>query len=386
MVCLYHKDILIEPLRVSLSQKHLRCFLVVGTFIQTEYDSFGNIKTVRTYGGNNLQSTTTYAYDVTGNVLSETAPWGGTKKYEYDKEDNLVKAITATGKETEYIYDMINQPIERTDEDGTAIYEYDKVGNITKTADPTGSTGFGYDALYRLIQTDVDDVDFEATEPGAPTLFALVPTQKTTTYEYDANDNQTKITYPDGNEVIKEYDLLGNMTKLIDHDGMVIEYDYDLLGQVLKEVHNSTKTDNTLLGTTTEYSYNSEGYLIGLLETTNNNVNRMKISYIYDDVGNVKQELREGMGIYKDNTTSNYSYDTADKLTQTQVVNFATSSIVNSSYTYDIAGNITNDGNYTYTYDIGNRVILKQGNGERIRYNYDSDGNLVEEISNTGVK
>jgi len=98
----------------------------------------------------------------------------------------------------------------------------------------------------------------------------------------------------------------------------------------------------------------------------------------------MKTETRKGMGIYNDDTTSKYTYDTADKLTQTITTTKGVS--VTNNYTHDTAGNITSDGIYTYSYDVGKRVILKQGNGERIRYNYDSDGNLVEEISNTGVK
>ena len=137
----------------------------------------------------------------------------------------------------------------------------------------------------------------------------------------------------------------------------LVTYDYDNMGQVKREVHTSLKPNNTTLRTTTEYAYNNEGYLVELRETTASNQDRMKI---------------------------NYEYDTADKLTQTITTTKGVS--VTDNYTHDIAGNITSDGIYIYSYDVGNRVILKQGNGERIRYNYDSDGNLVEEISNTGVK
>ena len=107
----------------------------------------------------------------------------------------------------------------------------------------------------------------------------------------------------------------------------------------------------------------------------------LKLSY---HVGNLTTETRTGMGIYKDNTTSQYTYDIADKLTQSTTLQGVT---VNSKmYSHDRAGNVTDDGTYTYAYDIGNRVIERRGNGERIRYNYDADGNLVQEISSTGTK
>ena len=42
MICLYHKDTLIEPLRVSLSQKHLRCFLIHGSPTSTRIYTAAN--------------------------------------------------------------------------------------------------------------------------------------------------------------------------------------------------------------------------------------------------------------------------------------------------------------------------------------------------------
>jgi len=137
----------------------------------------------------------------------------------------------------------------------------------------------------------------------------------------------------------------------------LVTYDYDNMGQVKREVHTSLKPNNTTLRTTTEYAYNNEGYLVELRETTASNQDRMKI---------------------------NYEYDTADKLTQTITTTKGVS--VTNNYTHDTAGNIINDGIYTYSYDVGNRVILKQGNGERILYDYDLDGNLVSERTNTGIK
>ena len=82
----------------------------------------------------------------------------------------------------------------------------------------------------------------------------------------------------------------------------------------------------------------------------------------HDPVGNMESEKRVGVGIYKDDTTSNYAYDKADKLTKT--ITYKGLDITSSVYTHDTAGNITNDGIYTYAYDVGNRVILKYGKGE----------------------
>jgi RHS repeat-associated protein len=49
-------------------------------------------------------------------------------------------------------------------------------------------------------------------------------------------------------------------------------------------------------------------------------------------------------------------------------------------YQYDAAGNLTNDGNHTYTYDAENRVIQVDG-GATATYVYDAMGNRVEKIA-----
>ena len=54
-------------------------------------------------------------------------------------------------------------------------------------------------------------------------------------------------------------------------------------------------------------------------------------------VGNLKSEVRTGMGIYKENTTTWYTYDAGDKLVKTDVSGGANPKT--TAYTYDRAGN-----------------------------------------------
>ena len=49
-------------------------------------------------------------------------------------------------------------------------------------------------------------------------------------------------------------------------------------------------------------------------------------------------------------------------------------------YTYDIAGNVVNDGAHTYTYDAENRIISVDGT---TTYTYDADGQRIKKSSGT---
>ena len=64
-------------------------------------------------------------------------------------------------------------PMYRIHADGGAVgYAYDRVGNRTTMFDSLGATSYGYDQLYRLVQT---------TDPFGATVGR----------EYDANGNRT---------------------------------------------------------------------------------------------------------------------------------------------------------------------------------------------------
>jgi hypothetical protein len=50
-----------------------------------------------------------------------------------------------------------------------------------------------------------------------------------------------------------------------------------------------------------------------------------------------------------------------------------------SGWSYDAAGNTTNDGSRTYAYDANNR-ITQVGGGSPAEYRYDGDGNRVMKV------
>ena len=80
-------------------------------------------------------------------------------------------------------------------------YVYDLVGKISQVTDPTGTYGFAYDNMGRLI--------------GTTTQYTFLPaTTFSNTYTYDAASNRKTLTAPDGSTNTYNYDTLNRLSSL----------------------------------------------------------------------------------------------------------------------------------------------------------------------------
>ena len=152
-------------------------------------------------------------------------------------------------------------------------------------------------------------------------------------------------------------------------------------------------------------------YSLALAYTPNSNVNSASDSvngnwtYGYDPFNRVvSANQNNGQAVY------NYVYDIAGNRWQQNgphmmVLSFTGNNSTNNNradgYSYDLAGNLLNDGTNAYTYDAENRIItagpssyVYDANGRRVRktiaggsvdFLYDIAGNQVAEVSSTGT-
>jgi YD repeat-containing protein len=191
-----------------------------------EKDIYGRIIKIHEYTGDEasgftLYATTTYEYDVLGNLvrvidangnqtvmtydtlsrkISMDDPDMGHWEYAYDANGNLIWQKDAKGQEITFQYDALNRIIKKIYPDQTFIeYRYDETfstnstGRLTTVVDFSGTTKFYYDKLGNTIKTikTVDGVDY------------------ITETTYDALGRTDTITYPDGTEIKYEYDTGG---------------------------------------------------------------------------------------------------------------------------------------------------------------------------------
>ena len=188
------------------------------------YDEMGNVTEIVGPEG----SSTSFAYDLSGRLISETDAAGTETSYIYDKAGRLVE-LRINGSSTRYEYDQAGNITAVTDAEGRSIsLSYDELGNLSCITYPDGSKdSYEYDALSRLTKYTPRKGEATAYSYSAMgDVLSVTTGEQTTGYEYD----MTAVINPDGSRSEAEYDALGNITKAVDALGAATEYAYTVDG------------------------------------------------------------------------------------------------------------------------------------------------------------
>lgn len=214
------------------------------------------------------------------------------------------------------------------------------MGKILQVTDPTGTYGFTYDNMGRMVSTTT-------------TYSFLSNNTFTNSYTYDAASNRTGYTAPDGSTNTYTYDTLNRLSNLANSWAGSFGFTYDALSRRTRMTRPN--------GVNTNYSYDSLSRLLSVLHQTGGSTIDGAV-YTLDAVGNRASKSDQFAGV-----TSNYTYDALYELTQvTQGTN------TTESYSYDPVGNrITSQGVSSYTYDASNEL----GGAGGVTYTYDNNGN-----------
>ncbi|WP_447403059.1 DNRLRE domain-containing protein (plasmid) [Lysinibacillus sp. fkY74-1] len=276
--------------------------------------------TVTNHTLNNQKVTYTHSENELLQRVDINAPVNRSIMYTYKNEKDLAK-IQYGPNTIEYASDENGQTTEVTlDGQLSANFIWNK-NNLLE------STTFGNAAII-LNKYKANQLQTETLKTNSET------TWRTNSYEYDKNQQITKVTNNDGT-VTYMYDPLNQLIKEQYSNGLSISYTYDSVGN---------RTSKTILqngiSTTTSYSYN--------------NANQMKTAgdktYNVSDNGNVEND-----GVFQ------YVWNAFDQLTEIKSLTGATI----ASYRYD---------------ENGRRVFSKDSNGETYyRYNGLTNQVLFEE-------
>ena len=315
---------------------------------------------------------TDYTYDVFGNVLSETKYTGGkslTTTYTYDQSNNLTSVTDANGNKTAYEYSLLNQRIKEILPDGsTTSYSYDANNNLASYTDPNGtvvnntydtlnrlthraiqpgtgvigvtSEDYTYDTLGRLTSGNDSQNNAVAFQYDAFNNFmSEMNNNKTLNYTYDSNANLTSLLLPSGKKLDRTYDALNritgiNLTPALSTSG-------EGVSKLATYTYNSLTLDTLTLGNGAKTSYGYDS-LLRLKELTNigkEEVRKGKNTTIQDSIINKYTFSYDATSNILGNGHDNYSYDSFNRLTQTQYELMEDKKNTTESFVYDPMGN-----------------------------------------------
>ena len=362
---------------------------------------------VRAEGGEALYRLTRYRYDKAGNRTEEkryndyqTAESAAgtvlTIRYEYDKDDRLVKVTDSTGAVLEYGYDSQNRRVSESrkisdtacqtfryrydaagrmtelhrtaDREGsgrrsvTVRYEYDRNGNMTRTILPSGAE----------ILREYDPADRLVTEIHVDPASGI---SNTTRFAYDKAGNLTCITDNQGRNTLIEYDAMNREIRRTEKDGSITRNFYNRNGQLVKTIRPNAYAEHKDEGAGYAYTCDAEGRILTVIRPDGT----IQESSVYDEEGNLIQTT-DAAG-----SRVRYTYDFGGRQTEIR-----TGGQASQKYVYDAAGNIVGiedgAGNHTgYALDAWGRIVeIRKADGSSEYYRYDCAGNIVQSTDGEG--
>jgi RHS repeat-associated protein len=393
------------------------------------YDAFARLSKVEELDeSHQTYSTTTYAYDVLGNLTRVTDDAGNTTNmtynwlsqkvlmedpdmgcwsYDYDDNGNLISQTDAENQTITFTYDALDRLVAKTYPQGSGmadiVYTFDDYagGNYGKNKrtgmiDAAGTISFKYDDRGRLIQENrvSDNVSY------------------VTSYSYDNADRLLTITYPDtgsGREtVIQQYDERGLPDYLSGSVAgpLVSNTIYSQLGQMNEiDLGNGLKTTFSYWGLDHETA--SYGKLWEITTSPQGEGDPIQqVRHTWDAGGNLI--LRQNL-ISSENETfaydfldrletiegaysENYTYSTIGNIDtkngivylygENEVGPHAVTTVGQSQYDYDANGNMITRGGQTIIWDVENRPVEISDNETVNTFTYDGDGKRIKKIEN----
>ena len=338
---------------------------------------------------------TSYEYDASGNKIKETYSNGSYITYGYNKKNQVIakheyNTSKTWTKLTSYRYnedDLLQK-----------VIEYNVTGHTPK---PYRYTIYKYDALGRM--TGCSEINKES-EPEGDEI-----DENKLVYKYDIEDKLTEIRYPkasgDKLKGIKfEYNGYKWLTKIkgiVNENGAEVtrdirgyEYYNDSKVKTIKDYRGFLNNGSGYIQKSYEYDRFDRVTKMSYADSSNLGSVLEQYTYSYDKNSNIISETvinnYPAKQEEKVNETRTYTYDSLNRMVTSKKTDNTNQTVSNASYTYDKVGNCTrkttDDSISVYTYNELNQLKQNnvyysnyQGVKSQKTYQYDANGNLVEE-------
>lgn len=369
--------------------------------IQT-LDGMGNVvqRVIVDSSGNEVFKVN-YTYNSLNELQSITDANGHSTSFEYDVSGNVIKTTNAKGDATNNQYNIQNNVSGITNAlSNTSTLSYDPSGNVTSISDYNGNVAhYQYNAFNQLTEVDSPDTG-------------------KMTYSYNDKGQLANQKDATGKVLSYAYDQLNRITEVSNHNTPVIQYNYDQgqygIGRLssIKNPISEISSRYDAWGNIIQQSYviNGTPYAVGYGYNKDRAINSitypsgLAVSLTRDKIGNIT-----GVTVNSNGTPSTIAsaiaylpfgpmksltfgnggqltrtYDKAYQLTQ-QVV----TGVSDDHYLYDKLGNITQfiskdepTKSKDYVYDAISRLTSMKSQLETEGFSYDANGNRLSYVSN----
>ncbi|MFC9598740.1 DNRLRE domain-containing protein [Peribacillus butanolivorans] len=292
-----------------------------------------------------------------------------------------------------------NYVVNSTDPEGNTVWKtFDSVGNVTGETVGADTRKYEYnsnDNLTKVIDENGRTTTYEYDKAGNHTATTNAKGNKTTS-TYNERNDITTLTDAVSRSIVYTYDLIGNETKVSSPNGNVIDNTYNNVDRKTSTSYNGTKRyeftydangnqlseKDLLTGVTTNFVYDADDKL-----KEKSYSNGKKNTYTYDKNGNA---LTSSFSSGATNITVKRSVDKNDQITN------ISSGSTSASFTFtendQLAGLKNKNGTFTlYNYDGANqltRLLTTNASGtilESFDYTYDAKGNRISEKTKDGT-
>jgi RHS repeat-associated protein len=363
--------------------------------------------------------TRTYSYDALSRLTASTTPEAGTLNTYYATASGVLcsgnpaficRKTDARGITTTYSYDALNRLTTATYSDGTAQvqYLYDQTsyngltitngkGRLTGTSDASGTSAYSYDLLGQILAEN----------------HTISGVTKSISYSYNLDGSIASMTYPSGRVVSYAYSNAQRPLSVLDSvsgNYFAKAAVYAPPGAQASVLYGYT---STFSGITASYTYSNRLQLKNQTASSSNGV-ALNLNYGFPSAPGNNNRVTSIVNNVDNGRTQSASYDTLNRISSAQsqatsgadcwgqsygydrwanllsvsvtqcsagMLSVLTTNnrITNTGFSYDLAGNMTNDGINAYTYDAGNHLTSAAG----VTYTYDARDLRVKKSSGT---
>ncbi len=334
--------------------------------------------------------TTSYGSDLRGRLFKQRDPLGNITYFSYTGRSDLAAVINPRGVVRTYRYDGLRRETRRTVATGSGsvlsvvYFEFDANDNEIKAIDGRGfATVRTYDVMDRLVTaTDaLAGVTYFGYDPVGNRVKARDPMGRTVTRSVDVSGRVTAVVDPSGRKSYFAYDKAGNLVKRRDARGNSLLRTYDAANRPVTEVNalggaayfgydagNNLAQQQDQIGRRARLIYDQVDHLITVIDP------RGQSTYFgYDAAGNITK-VRD-----PSNAIAIHAYDAANRrVASTDPLGAKT------YFGYDAAGNqvkIRNALGHSrhIAYDAMDRMAtMVDPAGGSTYFGYDGNGNIVK--------